>query len=128
MGLAVPRSVLNVLDEGLCEAGRTELPSCIVFVFFVDLLAEGVGAFDALLFADLFRPPAGDPTGDLEDFLRVFLDIRLPFVAFPRLHHCAIEADWNQSRSWAGRTSQNYAQRKSETLPICSVKAVLGGR
>jgi hypothetical protein len=71
-----------VLDEGSCEAVRAELTLCLVFVFLLDLPAEGLPDFDSLPFADTFGAGAADPAGDLGDFLRVFLDIRLPFVAF----------------------------------------------
>jgi hypothetical protein len=76
------RDGFNCFDVALCdafgEASRGRLPALLS-----DLLAAARRIFEAGVFADLIdRPRAGLPDGAWGDFLRVFLDIRLPFVAF----------------------------------------------
>jgi len=58
-------------------------PGCLFFAFLPGLLAVVPRDFDRDLFADV-RDGAKVvlPADDLGDLLRVFLDIRLPFVAF----------------------------------------------
>jgi hypothetical protein len=85
---AVPRRAesfgldgFNCFDGAKCdafgEALRGRLPALLV-----DLLAAG-RIFEGGVFANLIDGPrAGWPDDVLGDFLRVFLDIRLPFVAF----------------------------------------------
>jgi hypothetical protein len=63
----------------LCDAFAVALPVCLFFVFVLDFGADLVAAFFADV-ADWARIAL--PVEGLEDFLRVFLDIRLPFVAF----------------------------------------------
>ena len=81
----------NCLDAGLWDALATTL-----LVAVLDFFATALRVFAAGVLTGAFEPPpaafAGavvrdwvleDPfAGPLEDFLRVFLDIRLPFVAF----------------------------------------------
>jgi len=86
---AVPRSAeclgfdgFNGFDGALCdafgEALRGRLPALLL-----DLLAAARRIFEGGVFADLIDGPRGGlPDDVLGDFLRVFLDIRLPFVAF----------------------------------------------
>ena len=84
-GFAAPvrRADFNGFDGSLCDPAETELPACPIFVFLLVLLAAGPPdcAGDPSGFG---RNEAGAdfPDGDFGDFLRVFLDIRLPFVAF----------------------------------------------
>ena len=77
----------NFFDGALCEAFAVALPVCLLFVLLV-VAAVAPRVFEGAVFADLadwartaflaaFLAVVG-----LEDFLRVFLDIRLPFVAF----------------------------------------------
>ena len=74
----------NALDGGLCDAFGAELRPCF-FMFFLDLLADGARCFEDFFFADVLDAARGVArTRDLGDFLRLFLDIRLPFVAFRR--------------------------------------------
>ena len=57
---------------------------CLFFEFLLDLVAGARPAFEAGRLAaalDAAAPGLRDARG-LSDFLRVFLDIRLPFVAF----------------------------------------------
>jgi hypothetical protein len=86
---AVPRSAeslgpdgFNCFDGALCdafeEASWGRLPALLF-----DLPAAARRIFDGGVFANLIdEPRAGLPDDVLGDFLRVFLDIRLPFVAF----------------------------------------------
>ena len=73
--LAFPLAAFNGFDVGLCDVG---LCAC-----FADFRAAGLSVFRRFVpaFAAVLVPrlPAG---ADLEDFLRDFVDIRLPFVAF----------------------------------------------
>jgi hypothetical protein len=75
------RDGFNCFDGAKCdafgEALRGRLPALLV-----DLLAAG-RIFEGGVFANLIDGlRAGWPDDVLGDFLRVFLDIRLPFVAF----------------------------------------------
>jgi hypothetical protein len=77
----------NFFDGALCDAFAVGVPGCLFFVFLPDLVAVALRAFEGAAFAGLADrarivfPAAG--VGDfLSVFLRVFLDIRLPFVAF----------------------------------------------
>jgi hypothetical protein len=59
---------------------------CLVFEFLLDFFAGGRPVFEAVRLAEAFDPGlvfrADGLPGFLRVFLRVFLDIRLPFVAF----------------------------------------------
>ena len=93
-GEAEPAGDFNRFDAALCDVSLARL----LFDGFVVvrlLFSALVWAFDlALAFAVLFEALVFEPFGDLArsgcldevlgDFLRVFLDIRLPFVAFGR--------------------------------------------
>jgi hypothetical protein len=73
----------NAFDEGLCDAFETELPVCLVFAVLLALLAVGLRVFKGVIFAAVVaRARVAFPAESLGDFSRVFLDIRLPFVAF----------------------------------------------
>ena len=90
----------NGFDGALCDALAEVLPGfmlapltdflAVALVVFADVVLADAPAdfFDVFLvesldmLADLAR--AGFPTAVLGEFLRVFLDIRLPFVAFRR--------------------------------------------
>jgi hypothetical protein len=84
--VAADRLDFNGFEGGLWEAfddvSLIALPD--FFAAAVPVLATGVlaAAFLALRVVVAAFEPAALPTGVLEDFLRVFLDIRLPFVAF----------------------------------------------
>ena len=68
----------KTLDESPCAL------VCLVFEDLLDLAAGDRPAFKAGRLADAFdaAAPAYREAGGLSDFSRVFLDIRLPFVAF----------------------------------------------
>ncbi|HET7885996.1 MAG TPA: hypothetical protein VFL62_07210 [Bradyrhizobium sp.] len=69
--------------DGLAADPRNALV-CLFFEFLADLVAGGRPDFVARL-AEAFDVAAFRPTAEgSPDFLRVFLDIRLPFVAFRR--------------------------------------------
>src|ERR1700729_1539539 len=59
---------------------------CLVFEFLLDFFAGGRPVFEAARLAEAFDPGPVFPADGLPEslwvFLRVFLDIRLPFVAF----------------------------------------------
>jgi hypothetical protein len=72
----------NGFDAALCEA-FDEVLAGRLRVSLPDLLAFARGIFEDGFFADAIDCPRAGLAGDaLGDFLRVFLDIRLPFVAF----------------------------------------------
>jgi len=89
LAFAVPRTAFlgpadfNALDGGLCDGFGAEL--WLFFLFLLDLPAGGMRDFGDFFFADVLEAARrGARTRDLGDFLRLFLDIRLPFVAFRR--------------------------------------------
>jgi hypothetical protein len=74
----------NFFDGALCDAFAVGVPVCLFFVFLLDLVvAVAPRVFEGADFADFADwARIALPVEGLEDFLRVFLDIRLPFVAF----------------------------------------------
>jgi hypothetical protein len=110
----------NGLDAASCDPLDADFLACPILSFLLVLFARGPPAFEEGL-SGLAReePPVVFPAGDFEDFLRVFLDIRLPFVAF----RGSIVEVLRQAgiKSTAGRIPINrqYAQRKLDTLPAC---------
>jgi hypothetical protein len=73
----------NFFDGALCDAFAVGVPVRLFFVFLPDLVAVALRAFEGAAFAGIAdRVRIAFPAAGLEDFLRVFLDIRLPFVAF----------------------------------------------
>jgi hypothetical protein len=109
----VPGSSLNRFDADFCDPWA------------VDFLAdERAGAVRILPnFAPFFLPASGGDD-DLEDFLRDFLDIRLPFVAFGG-------SIIRQARDSSGRLQSPLWQGKSDgtgvwlqgirRVPVCSL-------
>jgi hypothetical protein len=72
----------NCFDGALCDVLGVAFPACL-FVFLADVIAVARRFFEGAVFADVFDGArAAFPEDALGDFLRVFLDIRLPFVAF----------------------------------------------
>ena len=72
----------NCFDGALCDVLGLAFPARL-FVFSADVLAVARRFFEGAFLADVFDPArAAFPEDALGDFLRVFLDIRLPFVAF----------------------------------------------
>jgi hypothetical protein len=76
------REDFNGFDGALCDVDRAAFAVCLFLV--LPDLAAGFGlVFEAGVFADVCdRARVVFPMAGLGDFLRVFLDIRLPFVAF----------------------------------------------
>ena len=73
----------NLFDGALCDAFAVALPVCLFFVLLLVLVAVAPRVFEGAVFADLADwARIAFPAEGLKDFLRVFLDIRLPFVAF----------------------------------------------
>jgi hypothetical protein len=80
-GLPEPAD-FNVFEAGLCDAWD-EAPAVVLLAVLADFFAGALRAFAAGVFGDVLdRAREAFPEEVLEDFLRVFLDIRLPFVAF----------------------------------------------
>jgi hypothetical protein len=80
----------NGFEGTVCDVAKVALAVCLL-VFATDFLAVGRRVFEGCAFADVFDRargafpddgPAGFLAAFFGDFLRVFLDIRLPFVAF----------------------------------------------
>jgi hypothetical protein len=72
----------NCFDGALCDVLGLAFPARL-FAFLADVRAVARRFFEDAFFADVFdRAWAAFPEDALGDFLRVFLDIRLPFVAF----------------------------------------------
>jgi hypothetical protein len=72
----------NGFDGALCDVGRVAFAVCLLVVL-PDLAAAFGLFFEAGVFADVCdRARVVFPVAGSGDFLRVFLDIRLPFVAF----------------------------------------------
>ena len=79
---ALGPSDFNSFDGALCDVLGVAFPACLL-LFLADVLAVARRFFEGAGFADgLDRAGAAFPEDALGDFLRVFLDIRLPFVAF----------------------------------------------
>jgi hypothetical protein len=75
---------LNFFDGALCDA-RAVAFAVRLSALLADFFAVALRAFAAGVLAELFDwARVAFPAEDLGDFLRVFLDIRLPFVAFGR--------------------------------------------
>jgi hypothetical protein len=53
----------------------------------------------------------------LEDFLRVFLDIRLPFVAFGGSIIAVLRASRSRVRRWASLIAREYRYKGSAQFP-----------
>jgi hypothetical protein len=99
----------NVFDAGLCEAFSGILVNLLVTLA-VDLAAGRFAAgFDpaALALAGLV----------LEDFLRVCLDIRLPFVAFGGSIIAGLRMLLRRQRGWANLPASEYGYRDSRHQP-----------
>jgi hypothetical protein len=72
----------NNFDGALCDVLGVAIPGCLL-LFLADALAVARRFFEGAVFADVFvGARAAFPEDALRDFLRDFLDIRLPFVAF----------------------------------------------
>jgi hypothetical protein len=72
----------NFFDGALCDAFAVGLPGCFFFALSPDLAAVALRAFEGAFAVLAGRARIVFPAAGLGDFLRVFLDIRLPFVAF----------------------------------------------
>jgi hypothetical protein len=106
------------LADSLALAGR--VPALRGFVVFTDCLREA--AFRAAGFGDALEDFFGD-------FLRVFLDIRLPFVAFGgSIIDVAglIPEGRNQAGCWASLMASEYGYKELDVPPVRSLTAPLG--
>jgi len=100
----------NALDAGLCDPLETDVPACLLVVLLLDLVATGSRDFEDGFFA-VVREGARlvFSVGDLGDFLRVFLDIRLPFVAFRGTINEVLRQAGIRSTCWASQIGSEYA-------------------
>jgi hypothetical protein len=102
---------------GAFDAGGETLSGALVcpfFEFLPDLVADGRPVFEAARLAGAFDAAGRAFRAErLPDFLRVFLDIRLPFVAF---RGSIIEILKSIVRP-AGLTFSDYAQREFDAPP-----------
>jgi hypothetical protein len=105
----------NVLRASSCGA-----LICLIFEFLLDLAADDAFDFETGRLADgldALRLVFGADV--LSDFLRVFLDIRLPFVAF----RGSIIGVLRQTGSIAGQVglAPDYAQKDFDAPPVAGV-------
>jgi len=124
----------NGLDAGLWDGWTTAVLSGLSGFF-----ATALRAFVAGALSEVFAPPRAafavvafraeffeDP---LEDFLRVFLDIRLPFVAFGGSIIAGIAglpASRNRSGCWASLMASEYASKHFDAPPVRSLIVFIG--
>ena len=111
---------LNGFDAASCDAAEIVL-AALPGALLPDFPAFAGRAFDGFVFADLTDAAraALRATG-LEDFLRVFLDIRLPFVAFGRsIIGVAglVLANRNQVGGWASLMASEYGYKEFDVPP-----------
>jgi hypothetical protein len=107
----------NFFDGAVCDAGAGFLTGFSAGVFGAARPATG-----ADFLADVFD---AFPDGVLEDFLRVFLDIRLPFVAFSGSIIAVLRVlRWN-CRCWASLPTSEYGYNGSRP-PVSIPVAMLG--
>src|SRR6266550_2424982 len=119
----------NFLDGALCDARAAVFPSRLLAVL-ADFFTVVLRVLAAGVLADDFDGAwVAFPAGGLGDFLRVFLDIRLPFVAFggsiiggaARASVCRIRAD-----CWASLMGWEYGYREFVAPPVRSLNVLLG--
>ena len=125
----------NAFEGAFCDAFRVALAA-----FVAGFLADSLALAGAALarcgfadFADCAREAAlrGDAFGGfLGDFLRVFLDIRLPFVAFGGsimgLLRVMSSKAGAGSFGWANLVTAGYGGRKFDVISVGSLNDVLG--
>jgi hypothetical protein len=106
----------NALDGGLCDAFGAELRPWLFFMFLPDLLADGVRSFADVFFAEVLE--VARRVAWTKDFLRLFLDIRLPFVAFRRSIIAVLrQAGIMRTAGWAG-SAQSMLKASSIRHPF----------
>jgi hypothetical protein len=111
-------AAFNFFDAGLCEAIAALPAGFLTAALAADRLAPLPG-----FLADVLAAFAGPVLGD---FLRVFLDIRLPFVAFSRSIIAALRVPcWNLPR-WANLTTSEYGYNGSCAVARAPAESALG--
>ena len=114
----------------MCDARAGALATGF-FALPADLPAVARLVFEGGDFADAFDGArAGLPDDALGDFLRVFLDIRLPFVAFGgsiiavlRVFSLAIR---NRADRWASLMAPEYGYKEFEIPAVRSLNGLFG--
>jgi len=120
----------NCFDGALCDVLGAAFPACLLF-FLADVLAVARRFFEGADFADVFEGArAAFPEDALGDFLRVFLDIRLPFVAFggSTMEGIAglVPASRNRADCWASLMAPEYGYKEFDAPPVRSLNVLLG--
>jgi len=119
--------------RGLGEAGvgdfnRFDAALCDVWRFLFDAFAARL-AFATLVLEAFDDFATGRPPGEvLGDFLRDFLDIRLPFVAFGGSIIRVLQPlplRRIRARGWASLTASEYAYKEFDATPVCSLSELL---
>jgi hypothetical protein len=114
---------INGFDAALCDGP--------LLAFFVDLAVPALSVFRlsvpvfAAVFARIFLEGA-----DLEDFLRDFLDIRLPFVAFGGSIIGLLRdlPELSESRLWLGKSDgPGVCLQGIRRVPDCSLDSFSQG-
>jgi hypothetical protein len=111
----------NGFDGAFCDAPATAFPAFRVVVL-PDLLAVFV---PGVLGDFTDWTPATLREAVLGDFLRVFLDIRLPFVAFGG-STMGIAGLRNQAGRWASLMAPEYGYREFDAPPVRPLTALAG--
>ncbi|MBB5045859.1 hypothetical protein HNR60_000594 [Rhodopseudomonas rhenobacensis] len=94
------------------RAGATALD------FAVAALADFAAGFFAGLVAAADFALGFFAATNVEDFLRVCLDMRLPFVAFGRSINVGLRMSWQGCRCWASPPTSGYGYKGFETPAI----------
>lgn len=114
---------LKGFDAALCEG--LETATAAVFPLVAPLVFPGLALAAA---ADFVR---GDcPRCDLGDFLRDFLDIRLPFVAFGRSIIGLLRVPSGTPAKiggWASLTAPEYGYKEFDAAPVLSLNELKAG-
>jgi len=119
----------NFLDGALCDARAAAFP-CRLLAVLADFFAVVLRVLAAGVLADDFDGArVAFPEGVLGDFLRVFLDIRLPFVAFGgSIMGIAARASAGRNRAdcWASLMGWEYGYKEFDAPPVRSLNVLLG--
>jgi membrane-bound metal-dependent hydrolase YbcI (DUF457 family) len=88
-----------------------------------DIVADVLAVFLAVFLAGFPGLAAAFAAGVLGDFLRVFLDIRLPFVAFGGSIMGLLRV---RSGGWANWMTVGYGDREFDATSVGSLNVLLG--
>jgi hypothetical protein len=120
----------NGFDGALCDAEEAFFGGLTAVL--PNFFAGGRWALASLFLAGVFEPPLLTfPLEVLEDFLRVFLDIRLPFVAFDgSIMGSLLRFLSGRQRispgCWVRLTAPEYGYKQFDATPVHSLNVPLG--